>query len=344
MKFFSKYIFPPVYGLLTYFTIRVLTDSVTGSKFWLRPWKLNMMEIVFSILSSYLVIGAYRRLFRWFDTRWESGLSYSRIYTEVFYVFIVNLLLQNLLLTPFVALTDDGLQLADFVEINLVPLFFALIYYGMVRSRKFLDAYIDGRMQLEKIANDQLATELKFLRAQYHPHFLFNALNTIYFQMDESVEEAKHTVEKFSELLRYQLYDQQQTVPVQREIQYLENFIELQKIRTSDKLRLEVDFDPQLNGEQIYPLLYLPLVENAFKYAGGSYRISISLKKMENGLRFLVKNDVPAEILIFKESGGIGLENLRRRLALLYPGRHSLETGINGGHFTAELILIFEDE
>ena len=341
MKFFSKYIFQPVYGLLTYTAIRLLTDSASGSKFWLRPWKLNLMEVCFSVFVSYLVIGAFRRLFRWFDARWEAELSYSRIYTEVFYVFIVNLLLQNLLLTPFVALTDDGLQLADFVEINTVPLFFALIYYGMVRSRKFLNAYIDGKVQLEKIANDQLATELKFLRAQYHPHFLFNALNTIYFQMDESVEEAKHTVEKFSELLRYQLYDQQQTVPVGREFQYLENFIALQKIRTSDKLRLEIYFDPQLNGEQIYPLLYLPLVENAFKYAGGGYRISISLKKIENGLRFLVENDVPAEMPIIKESGGIGLENLSRRLALLYPEKHSLETRINNHHFTAELILTF---
>ena len=92
MKFFSKYIFPPVYGLLTYAAIRLLTDSASGFKFWMRPWKLNLMEVCFSIFVSYLVIGAFRRLFRWFDTRWEAELSYSRIYTEVFYVFIVNLL------------------------------------------------------------------------------------------------------------------------------------------------------------------------------------------------------------------------------------------------------------
>ncbi len=72
----------------------------------------------------------------------------------------------------------------------------------------------EQKLLVEKITNDQLETELKFLKAQYHPHFLFNALNTIYFQMDEDVGEAKKSVEKFSELLRYQLYDQRQTVPV----------------------------------------------------------------------------------------------------------------------------------
>ena len=86
------------------------------------------------------------------------------------------------------------------------------------------------------------------MKAQYHPHFLFNALNTIYFQMDEDTEGAKHSIEKFSELLRYQLYDQQQQVPIMQEIEYLQSFIELQKIRSTDKLKLNVDFDKKLNA------------------------------------------------------------------------------------------------
>ncbi len=94
--------------------------------------------------------------------------------------------------------------------------------------------------------------------------------------------EAKKSIEKFSELLRYQLYDQQQTVPVSMELHYLENFIELQKVRSSDKLQLRVHFDGSLKDEQVYPLLFLPLVENAFKYAGGEYHITIEARK-ENG-------------------------------------------------------------
>ena len=96
-----------------------------------------------------------------------------------------------------------------------------MLYFAIVRGNQYLKNYVGQKIQLEKIANDQLQTELKFLKAQYHPHFLFNALNTIYFQMDDNVAEAKKTVEKFSELLSYQLYDQQQTVPISQEIDYL---------------------------------------------------------------------------------------------------------------------------
>ncbi len=194
------------------------------------------------------------------------------------------------------------------------------------------------KLLVEKVRNDQLATELKFLKAQYHPHFLFNALNTIYFQMDENVGAAKESIEKFSELLRYQLYDQQQTVPVSQEIRYLGNFIQLQQTRSSEKLRLEVEFDERLNGQLVYPLLFLPLVENAFKYVGGNYHIRISARVEGPAIRFEVGNGVPAELPMRKE-GGIGLENLRRRLELLYPGRHSLTVAKTNGRFDTILII-----
>jgi sensor histidine kinase YesM len=211
-----------------------------------------------------------------------------------------------------------------------------------MRSRTFLKAYIDGKVQLEKITNDQLQTELKFLKAQYHPHFLFNALNTIYFQMDEDVAEAKKSVEKFSELLRYQLYDQQQTVPVSQEIRYLQNFIELQEVRSSNKLQLSVHFDGKLNGQQVYPLLMLPLVENAFKYVGGDYWISIKAQVDMDELHFSVANAIPGEMPIpTPKASGIGLDNLRRRLQLLYPEKHHLRIEKKDSQFLADMVLKF---
>jgi LytS/YehU family sensor histidine kinase len=156
--------------------------------------------------------------------------------------------------------------------------------------------------------------------------------------MDEDVGAAKESIEKFSELLRYQLYDQQQMVPVSQEIRYLHNFIQLQQTRSSEKLKLEVAFDERLNGQQVYPLLFLPLVENAFKYVGGEYHIRIEAKVEGPVIRFEVENGVPAEVPMRKE-GGIGLENLRRRLELLYPGRHSLTVEQKGQNFEAALII-----
>jgi LytS/YehU family sensor histidine kinase len=198
-------------------------------------------------------------------------------------------------------------------------------------------------MLLEKITNDKLQTELKFLKAQYHPHFLFNALNTIYFQMDENVADAKKSVEKFSELLRYQLYDQQQQVSMSQEMEYLKNFIELQKIRASEKLKLNVQLDDKLNGQQVYPLLFLPLVENAFKYVGGDYILSVKVGIHENEIDFSVENSIetspPTLKLRRARPNGIGLENLKRRLDLLYPGRHVLKTETKNDRFFATMNL-----
>ncbi|MDP4151735.1 MAG: histidine kinase [Bacteroidota bacterium] len=338
MNRFWKYGFPPIYGLLIYFTVRLVLDTVTGMRFWHRDWGLNCLEMATCILASYALLYAFRRLFRYFDRRWQHDFSYGRIARELWYVFLVNQLLVNAIVTPVVASTDDGLQWYDLVDINTIPLMFALIYYGVVRSSHFLKAYVDSRLQLEKIANDTLQAELKFLKAQYHPHFLFNALNTIYFQMDEDVAGAKKSVEKFSELLRYQLYDQQQTVPVSQEIRYLESFIQLQQMRSSEKLRLNVQFDGTLNEQQVYPLLFLPLVENAFKYVGGDYWIRIEALAEGPELRFTVDNALPADPPP-QRPGGIGLDNLKRRLALLYPGKHLFHTERQGGRFVARLTL-----
>src|SRR6266498_1306463 len=338
MKFFWKHIFPALFGLLVYIIIRIINDTVSGFKFLKRDWTVNVIEISASILMGYIINYVLQRLFKRFDKELQKALSYKIVLNELLWVFVVIELCVNAVFTPMAALTDDGLSLGDVATINIIPLLFCFIYYGVVRSNKLLQAYVNSKLQLEKITNDHLQTELKFLKAQYHPHFLFNALNTIYFQMDESVENAKKTVEKFSELLRYQLYDQQQTVPVIHEIQYLQNFIELQKVRTSDKLQLNMAIDTNLNGEEVYPLLFLPLIENAFKYVGGEYKININLNKQNDDLIFIVENSIPAEIS-FEKTGGIGLENLKRRLELLYPGKHLLTIRKRNNSFVAELKL-----
>jgi two-component system LytT family sensor kinase len=341
MKFFWKYLFPPLYGLVIYVTIRILLDPVTGMRWWQRHWQINAEDIVSCIVFSYIFMFVFYRLLRWFDRKWPAtDFSSRRILRELFYVVLMNVVFQNALLTPYCALTDDGLQWWDLVDVNTIPTLYSLILYGIIRSNTFLKAHIASKVQLEKITNDQLQTELKFLKAQYHPHFLFNALNTIYFQMDEDVAAAKKSVEKFSELLRYQLYDQSQTVPVSQEIHYLKNFIQLAQTRSSEKLRLETRFDEHLNGQQVYPLLFLPLVENAFKYVGGDYHLDIAVTVRDGRIELQVDNGIPTDVPERDETRkGIGLENLRRRLELLYPGKHTFTAEKTRDSFTAALTL-----
>jgi hypothetical protein len=327
-----------IYAFFTYFTIRLLLDTVTGMRFWERSVWLNSIEFGFILLIGPFFIAGMQWLFRYFDTHWGHAFSRQRITRELGVVTVYMLLYQNILLMPVPALTDDGLQWYDFADVNVIPMLYGYIYYGLSRSNYFLQAYVDNRLKLEKVMNDQLQAELKFLKAQLHPHFLFNALNTIYFQMDEDVSAAKKSVELFSSLIRYQLYDQQQTVTVRRELDYLESFISLQRLRASEKLNLSVDFDPELQEQVIYPLLFFPLVENAFKYVGGGYHMLIKAGLADDQIVFVVENDIPA--IFNSRVGGIGLDNLRRRLELLYPGKHQLDIHKSDTSFKVRLTLV----
>jgi LytS/YehU family sensor histidine kinase len=250
-------------------------------------------------------------------------------------------LLIHFTILPIAIFIDDGMQLNDYVIANIITSLFMLLYFSVVRGNQYLQRYVQQKIELEKITNDQLQTELKFLKAQYHPHFLFNALNTIYFQMDENVAAAKKTIEKFSELLRYQLYDQHQTVPIKQELQYMQNFMDIQKIRTSEKLQLDTTIDTALQEQQVYPLLLLPLVENAFKYVGGAYEINIKARATKDGILFITENTLPTTP-ISEKANGIGLENLRRRLELLYPNRHELLIKKDKDHYHTSLQLIIQ--
>jgi two-component system LytT family sensor kinase len=341
----TKYLFPTAYGLLVYFTIRLLQDSESGIRFWRRDWKQNLLEITISVAFSYFAIYLYRKMFVYFGRAGSAMLDKRRFGKEFTAFLLLNYVLVNLVFTPMAAFTDDGLSLADFVVINTIPILYAVIYYGIARSNTYYAAFIEHKFRLEKMTNDHLESELKFLKAQYHPHFLFNALNTIYFQMDKDVSAAKKSVEKLSELLRYQLYDQQQKVAVKQEVQYLKNFIELQKVRSSSKLKVNLHFDEKLKNQLIYPLLFLPLVENAFKYTGGLYQMNIEALLGDcDMLMFSVRNTVPDKKMISAKASGIGLDNLARRLDLLYPGMHRFKAAEENGLFIAEIEINLSNE
>ena len=336
MKFFWRYIFPVLFGLLIYGSIRLVTDVPTGEHFLDRPFMQNIIEIISVVLMAYLFDALLHYAVRQFNKD-KGSFSLKKVFGEFGLLLLICILLINPIILLIHHLASDPIDWADVTIANIVVALYVLLYYAIVRGNSLIHSYVQQQVQMEHLKNDQLQTELKFLKAQYHPHFLFNALNTIYFQMDEDVPAAKQTVEKFSELLRYQLYDQQQLVDVQQELDHLQNFIHLQKERTSGKLKLQVHFDKDLKHQKIYPLLLLPLVENAFKYVGGDYELKIEAFKEDGGLRFWVANSIPPNSL--QKKGGIGLENLQRRLELLYPNGHQLQIHQTADLFAAELKL-----
>lgn len=187
--------------------------------------------------------------------------------------------------------------------------------------------WFQARRKIEEAEKIRVATELMYLKTQVNPHFLFNAINTVYIQIDESTEAAKHTLSSFSEMLRYQLYEcNQEKVPIEKEVAYLQHYVGLQQMRLDERYQLTFTYEDSLQGFIIAPFILIPLIENMFKHAsnkGSPTIISGALSYSNNQLTFHGVNSRDDDRVASK-AGGIGLTNMKRRLELIYPGRHSL--------------------
>ncbi len=208
---------------------------------------------------------------------------------------------------------------------NLVPFIFTITVsttYKILLDKIKADAFANERQR------ENLKSELSFLRSQISPHFLFNVLNNIVAMVRIKSEELEPTVIKLSSLLQYMLYEtDEEKVLIKNEVEYLQSYIDLQQMRYSTKLNLQVHFDVKDEWEAIEPMLLVPFIENAFKHGNGLQKnpeIHISLKVENNQLEFQVKNKfVPSDKSKDKISG-IGLANVKRRLDLLYENRYTL--------------------
>jgi len=177
---------------------------------------------------------------------------------------------------------------------------------------------------------ERLKSELSFLRSQISPHFMFNILNSIVYLIRSKSDLAESVTIQLSELMRYMLYtSSEESVPLEKEVNYLKNYIELQRIRFEEDVAISLDISGQIGDQLIDPMLLIPFVENAFKHGVGLVRdpiIEVKIKANNNDLYFSVKNKLGAETQEDKDpSSGIGLRNVRRRLELLYPQAHQLE-------------------
>jgi len=188
---------------------------------------------------------------------------------------------------------------------------------------------IRSEIYIEKIEKEKAANELNFLRAQFNPHFLFNSINSIYGHIDKNNKPARDMLLKFSEMLRYQLYEcNVEFIELDRELNYIKNYIDLQKSRIDE--RIKVTFcDAGIGGNlKIAPLLLITFIENAFKYVGfndarDNY-IAMGLNYNNGNLVFNIINTRDVYVNPVERSSGLGIANARRRLELLYPGKHEL--------------------
>ncbi len=215
-------------------------------------------------------------------------------------------------------------------------IYWSLLFYWAVR---WIFRQIKSTIQQKK---EKTSIELLHLQSQISPHFFFNILNNLYGLVGKDAKKAQDLILKLSDMMRYSIYEgQKELVTLEQEIEYLKNYIELHKMRYHKKIDVKLNLFIQEEGYKVMPLLFIILVENAFKHGVENLRkdayVGISLANGGNEIYFEIGNNFDPSIKNEKE--GIGLKNLKRRLEIVYPRTHSLTIKQEEDIFTAELVL-----
>ncbi|MBS9461937.1 sensor histidine kinase [Flagellimonas sp. 389] len=208
-----------------------------------------------------------------------------------------------------------------------------------------LRIYIEWRRNddLRKIVEkEKINSELQFLKTQLNPHFLFNSLNAIYSLSVKNSPDTSDAIINISELMRYMLYEaDKEFVPLGKELEYIQNYVRLQRIRLSDSENVVLKISGEDKGKSIPPLLFISFIENAFKYGTdfkGRTNVKINLSIEKESIHLYVMNKIGA----FRkkvESSGVGLVNIKNRLTLLYPNSHDLTVQDDGVNYEVNLTL-----
>lgn len=298
------------------------------------------VNLIHYILTSILLIGFFYLNAEIFIPK----LIYSKKYLEFTIVIIVLLaalvaykwVYYNTLLSG-----SKRFELGPEIMFSFFPLMFMLACstaWRMIRDKMASDKLASER------ENENLKTELSLLRSQVSPHFMFNVLNNMVALARKKSDQLEPSLINLSSLMRYMLYEaDEDTVPLDKEIDYLQSYIDLQQQRFGAKVQVNVSMQLPENGYDIEPMLLIPFVENAFKHGTGliqDARIDIELRAKQGLLQFSVMNRYNTEYEEVKDkTSGIGLTNVKRRLNLLYKDKYQLLINKKDGWFVVSLQL-----
>lgn len=204
----------------------------------------------------------------------------------------------------------------------------------------------------EAAVKDKTLAELELLKTQIHPHFLFNTLNSLYAHTQQNSDKSPGIILTLSDLLRFMIYESKaEFIPLAQEIQLIKNYVELEKFRYGDEMDISLNFSGDLEGKLIRPLLLLPLLENCFKHGTDEELeqkwITLNLNLDKDIMHFSLSNSRNPEKTTWQipgETKGISLQNVRRRIELYYPGKHTFMIKEDGEIFLVKLDLILIDD
>lgn len=224
----------------------------------------------------------------------------------------------------------------------IIPLVVLVLMFGMNIGVKFYYKSAKDAQRLHELERQNISHQLEYLKFQINPHFLMNTLNNIHALVDIDPERSKEAILQLSAMMRYMLYDgARDWVPLDREVAFLKNYINLMRLRYTDRLRIDVGLPASLPESTVPPLIFVTFVENAFMH-GVSYVhpsfVEVNLKAEGNDLMFTCRNS-KAEVTPDTHQGGVGLENVTKRLALIYGDRQMYDVQEDGQTYTVSLRL-----
>jgi hypothetical protein len=293
-------------------------DSFNAQSFWITLVKVADLSVLI-YTTNYLLIPKllYKKRYGWFAL----ALILMIVTSSVIKMQVIGQIMNN----PGLFDLSDNAKLKERIYDNVIPHFFLVIAGA---AFKLMYDYSMIQKRLVEMAKEKAEAELSFLKSQINPHFLFNSLNSVYFLINKENPEAREALHKFSDMLRYQLYEVKGTrIPIEKELGYLKDYVDLQKLRKDENYSVEFNCSPEVSGFSIEPLLLIPFVENAFKHlshkTGSTNFVKLDMTRSNGQFNFTIENSKEAERTT-ELHGGIGLNNVKRRLELLYPEKHEL--------------------
>lgn len=273
-------------------------------------------------------------------------------YGSYFIAILLSISLATLIMASALMLLNT-LTVADKADLFsvgfMLPSAMAITYTtAITMSLKLVKHWYENERLAKDLEKLNTETELKYLKSQINPHFLFNSLNSIYALSLKKSDLTPELILKLSDILRYILYEgSEKKVGLSQEIKYLKSFLELEKVRHGDRMSLDIEIIGDVDHQEIAPMLLIPFVENSFKHGLGKDRsqgfVKVVLEMDGDKMNFSITNSKPKnEHRLSNEkgyTGGIGLKNVKKRLNLLYPKKHKLDVRETENEFNVSLQL-----
>lgn len=318
-----------------FFWVYVLSPGITQSDFYINSFVIVAIHAIVSYFNIYFLFPVFLQ---------------KRMYLKYLVAILLSITLGSLMeAAAFTLLTTVGPEYkVDLLSVRfLLSTAMAITYTtAITMSLKLVKHWYEKERLAKELEKLNTETELKYLKSQINPHFLFNSLNSIYSLAFQKSDLAPELILKLSDILRYILYDgSEKKVSLTQEIKYLKSYLELEKVRHGTRMDLDITVNGETDNKEIAPMLLIPFVENSFKHGLGKDMangfVRVNLDSHTDHLHFEIANSRPkngSEVSSKKGyQGGIGLINVQKRLKLLYPKRHSLNLSSTENEFKVEL-------